>query len=314
MEATTIDKLTEIFGEVEWKNDDECFCVCPGEEHHTTDNHLRDCKIYLNGTPTVHCLHNGSRDPFAHRRALRMANTKLRSALRGKEWKPGPKPKRTAEEKARRRREAAWGCNQRKLARNKNWVIETYAWPVDSIRKDSPLPIVNDWAQILELFDGEDIIWVGGVKDTGSTHHCANFRRVNYWASLAAPPQHFICGSTFKPGSNSRCDDNVDKRKYVIVECDKLHADPKINQDMTGAILNFIRTQYNWNLRSVVTSGKKSVHGWFDFPGEDEMAWAEVAFEGLGVDIETMARPYQPVRAPGITRKGGSRQNLLWKS
>jgi hypothetical protein len=44
-------------GEVEWDTDILGHCKCPGEAQHTAGESPRECRIYLDGVPTIYCLH-----------------------------------------------------------------------------------------------------------------------------------------------------------------------------------------------------------------------------------------------------------------
>lgn len=48
----------ELLGPVQWDSDTHGFCTCPGLHRHTTGNGERDCKIHLDGAPTLNCFHN----------------------------------------------------------------------------------------------------------------------------------------------------------------------------------------------------------------------------------------------------------------
>jgi P4 family phage/plasmid primase-like protien len=65
----------ELVGEIDWETETQGLCGCPGQHLHTTGNGTRDCEVYLNGTPTVHCFHN-------HCRGIRDGvNRELRSRI-----------------------------------------------------------------------------------------------------------------------------------------------------------------------------------------------------------------------------------------
>jgi hypothetical protein len=48
----------ELLGEIQWHSETYGFGTCPGKHLHTSPDAWRDCEIYLNGVPTVHCFHN----------------------------------------------------------------------------------------------------------------------------------------------------------------------------------------------------------------------------------------------------------------
>jgi hypothetical protein len=75
----------DLLGAIDWQSETEGFCTCPGKERHTTGNGTKDCKVYLDGPPSLHCVHNSCRmvvDAMEHA---------LRSQIGKAEWKPSPK-------------------------------------------------------------------------------------------------------------------------------------------------------------------------------------------------------------------------------
>ncbi len=47
-----------ILGAIEWTDASTGFCKCPGEHLHTTANAAKDCKLMLDGVPTIKCFHS----------------------------------------------------------------------------------------------------------------------------------------------------------------------------------------------------------------------------------------------------------------
>ncbi len=50
-----------LLGEIKWRTTTEGFCKCPGVGLHTATNGERDCKVCLDGAPTISCFHNSCR-------------------------------------------------------------------------------------------------------------------------------------------------------------------------------------------------------------------------------------------------------------
>jgi hypothetical protein len=58
MDLTLRAKIAErILGSIEWKRDSEGFLPCPNIEAHTTGDGARDCRVTIDGVPTLFCLH-----------------------------------------------------------------------------------------------------------------------------------------------------------------------------------------------------------------------------------------------------------------
>jgi hypothetical protein len=66
---------SELLGEIGWTDDTRGFCACPGRAQHTNPDGPRDCRVHLDGAPSLHCLHNSCRA------AVDAANHELRSRI-----------------------------------------------------------------------------------------------------------------------------------------------------------------------------------------------------------------------------------------
>jgi hypothetical protein len=146
------------------------------------------------------------------------------------------------------------------------------------------------------LFEPNDVIWIGEVFQK-------NFLTLEAWLEKPAIFGCFISHCTFKPGSKSRCNDNVAEHKYLVVESDKL----KPHEVM--AVFRALEDHHGLTPRALVNTGGKSIHAWFEWRG-DSADWAAV-LQGYQCDPATL-RPSQPVRLPGIIRPDTGRpQELL---
>jgi uncharacterized protein DUF3631/VirE-like protein len=65
----------ELLGEIDWVTERSGYCTCPGQDLHTTRDGARDCELYLDGAPTIHCFHNHCRD------VVEAKNRELRSRI-----------------------------------------------------------------------------------------------------------------------------------------------------------------------------------------------------------------------------------------
>jgi hypothetical protein len=64
-----------IVGTVDWQSEVSGFCRCPGEALHTQRNGKKDCRVNVDGAPTIYCFH-ASCAP-----AVAAANKRLRREL-----------------------------------------------------------------------------------------------------------------------------------------------------------------------------------------------------------------------------------------
>ena len=55
--ASRTEIANRLLGSIEWIDATTGFCKCPGEHLHTTHNGPKDCKVMLDGVPTLKCFH-----------------------------------------------------------------------------------------------------------------------------------------------------------------------------------------------------------------------------------------------------------------
>jgi hypothetical protein len=184
--------------------------------------------------------------------------------------------------------------------------LDQYCWSIEEVRslgwcQLSPLEQRREF--LSTMFDEDEVIWSGDKYDSGKPKHAFHFLTVSQWISARGYP--FLSHCTFKPGVFSRSNENVMKRKYLVMESDRL------SHDETLAVFNWLHHAKNLPLRAVVFSGRRSIHGWFDRPTNDDRELAAFV-EGLKCDPATL-RASQPVRLAGVRRRETGRiQELLY--
>jgi hypothetical protein len=288
------DAVERVVGQVEWISETEGFVRCPGAASHSDRSARKDCKVYLDRVPTITCFHASCAD------AVKAKNAELRAALAGSQKaENGTTRRQSAEEKARlvefQRKEAI-----RRRARNgREAVLRDFRWPVAEIAKASPDVIPANagehWRLHLSLFQPDDIVWTGDLFDSGKPHHAGNFRPRDHWLAASGVAGGFTCPAVFKEGSCARSNENIASRRFLVVESDIL------TKDEVGAVFRWMRDQAGMNLRAIVDTGGKSLHGWFDFPGQDEMADLRLILPEWDCDPKLFT-PSQPVRLAGAWR------------
>ena len=81
--SSTRSQIAErILGAIDWTDGATGFCKCPGEHLHTNGNAPKDCRVTLDGVPTVFCLHKSCLA------AVETANHDLRSQIGRAEFVP----------------------------------------------------------------------------------------------------------------------------------------------------------------------------------------------------------------------------------
>src|SRR5215471_8409744 len=69
-----------IVGRVDWQTEVSGFCRCPGEAMHTSNNGKKDCRVNVDGAPTIFCFHASCAMAVAE------ANRRLRRELGASPW------------------------------------------------------------------------------------------------------------------------------------------------------------------------------------------------------------------------------------
>ena len=300
------DKLEDIIGPVDWIDQGRFgYLNCPGRHLHTGPTAHKDCRIHLDGIPNIFCLHESCGEVVAD------ANKDLRQALKAEGWEAPPL---TEEQRDRLNCRDRLESAATRLAGAKQFVFNEYAWPYDNIifdcdRSWDPEHQLNVF--LLDLFTSEDTVWTGYPYQTRFPHK-SHFQQRDFWRSQPRTPVGpFICPNPLVPGSYDRSADCLSDRRYFVIECDSASDDPDENRDRCGAVFKYAMHVQDLKLRAVVDSGNKSLHGWFEYPGNDKYHWCRKVLPALGADPATM-RLAQPVRCPGVVRDNGKLQRLLW--
>lgn len=306
---TNADKAAELavslLGPIRFTSSTIGYCECPGTKHHTTPNGPCDCIVYLDNVPTISCFHTNC-EPL-----VKATNVKLREAFATGEVNGKAGCERLTSEQrqylAKRQKEE----NVRKRAFNaKGRILTDNVWPYETIIADSPTPVPNEcsdhWRSLLNLFEPGDVIWIGDKYDSGKPEHVAHFKTKGEWLQLEHAPAPYICPSTFKSGSHSRGNNQVDARRFLVVESDTL------NKDQVGSIFRWLQKRVGLSLKAIVDTAGKSLHGWFTFPSSKVLADLELTLPVLECDPKLFTAS-QPVRLPGALREG-KHQRLIYLS
>lgn len=155
------------------------------------------------------------------------------------------------------------------------------------------------------------MLWVGAVHQSGEKEVRGRVRSFKHlfkpqheWLAQPRIRGEFTSHCTFKPGTVSRAAENVQHRRYFVVESDALGLDD------VGAVFNYLATEKNFVLCAIVFSGKKSLHGWFEWNDQIQFDALCATLRGLRCDPAT-PRPSQPVRLPGCIRRDTKKQQTL---
>lgn len=280
------------------------FFTCPGKHWHTTANAESDCKLFDNGRGffQLYCVHTSCADNIALANKTFAAIAKQRGII--------PHDSSASEPATNADLESEIDTEGMKLLQE---IQGQFAWDYANIIADSDdainEPVEQHYLQLLSLFDDDDFVWVGrDVFDSGSPKHACRFRPAKEWLSEQSAPGAFICPSTFKPKTHSRKAENILMRKFLVVESDNL------GRDDIGGIFRWMNKALGLQLRAVVDTAGKSLHGWFDYPAPRVAASLKKWLPRLQCD-PALFNPVQPCRLPGATRMthdGEKHQRLIF--
>ena len=316
-----------VVGKVDWQSEVTGFCRCPGESLHTTKSGANHCRVSIDGAPTIHCFHSSCAD------AVALANKRLRRELGDSRWEmvlPGGRVLRSgdvlastgavvsheavaAEARANGRDEGealVLETLRSRAERFKPELFDLYRWPFNQIVEDSPLHVCEQDAEDqfrtwLKLWPAHSTVWIGDVFNSGKPEHASHFRPVADWYQIGPVMGNYTCGSAFKPGSYSRCNESIEGQRFLVIESDTL------GKDEVGAVFAYLRRRLHYRLHCIVDTAGKSLHAWFDAPRTPLMeSRLKVGLTIFGCDPKLFTYS-QPVRVPGAFREG-KLQRLVW--
>jgi hypothetical protein len=301
---------TVLGDDVDWVDDATGYLECPGIELHSAPDGPRDCRVRLDGVPTVFCFHQGCSDAIAE------ANRELRSAIGRAEAGPSYQQQQGIRNRVQAGQTLppagalSGKALEKELAANDvlraraslPLLIERFDTPPTRWAALSPTRVDRDprhhWRQLLGLYHEDDHLWIGReVYDSSATdvEKVRFFRPVAEWLQRATAPGKFTCPSTFQPGVHSRSNEFVAQRPFLVCESDVLR------KREIGAVFQWMRTFML--LRAIVDTAGKSLHGWFDFPDADTFRELQIILPALGLD-PALFKASQPCRLPGALREG----------
>ena len=316
-----------IVGAVDWQSEVSGFCRCPGESLHTHKTGKKDCRINVDGAPTIYCFH-ASCGP-----AVAETNKRLRRELNASPWAltlPGGKVLRSGDVlqaggtvlprevvQARAKAEGRDAGEQLVLEtltvtaeRFKPELFENFRWPFAQIMEDSPLLVAERDAEDqfrtwLKLWPAHCHVWIGDIYSSGKPEHRTHFRPIADWYQIGPAMGNFTCGSSFKPGSFQRSNANCNGTRFMVVESDTLA------KDEVGAIFAYLNLRLHFNLHAIIDTAGKSLHGWLDAPRDKRIeARLKAVLTVFGCDPKLFTYS-QPVRVPGAYRDG-KLQRIVW--
>ena len=294
-----------MIGPISWESSGFGICSCPGRELHSSATRKRDSMFFIDGAPTLYCHHNSCST------AVEQANRRVRSAI-GKaktasgciDYRPSIQEQLQRGERLRKKRggEQLAKRSRESLA----LIIEQHSCSTADLWEASPVKLLDapedEWPLLLHVFNPDDIVWIGDTYDSANDDQderkkaaaALHFKTAGEWLdSPVSPEGPFICPCTFEEGSHSRCNANVQSQPFLVVESDEL------SHEHFGGVIEFLKQRLH--LRAVVDTAGKSLHAWFDYPTDSQVAELRIILKELKCDT-AMFRPSQAVRLPGVKR------------
>jgi hypothetical protein len=189
-------------------------------------------------------------------------------------------------------------------------LFEFFRWPMAAILEESPLLVAErdadeQFRTWLKLWPACSTVWIGDVYSSGRPEHRTHFRPVAEWYQIGPVMGNYTCGSSFKPGTYGRSNENLNGQRFLVVESDTL------SKDEVGAIFAYLRRRLHYRLHCIIDTGGKSLHAWFDAPRNKVFEnRLKAGLEVFGCDPKVFTYS-QPVRVPGAWRDG-KLQRLIW--
>jgi len=181
---------------------------------------------------------------------------------------------------------------------------------VAALRASSPIKtpeLLPPGAVIDRLFGTEELICLGRTKGLALTEPRSYFRGSEEDYQFIVPnPMAARAGKTSDGRTSVRCLSNTGPLRYQVIEFDEG------SQDEQAKLLLHLAT-FHFELRMVVFSGGKSLHGWFDVRdlSTDMVNSLRLYAAELGAD-RAMFTPCQFARMPNGTRDNGEDQPVLF--
>lgn len=337
-----------IVGAVDWQSAVSGLCQCPGAAWHTHPTGKKDCRVNIDGAPTIYCFHSSCLAAVAD------ANLRLRRALGGAAWAltmPGGSVLRSGDvlhsngavkSRAEIERGPAGGnCDsapyplpgrggegcgpQGPAQRAERLVVESlrvmaerfkeelfgaFRWPFAQILEDSPLLVAEREAE--DQFRTWLRLWPA---------HCRVWIGDVY---DSGKPEH---KTNFRPVSewyqigpvmgNFTCGSSFKPGSFSRsnANCNGTRfmviESDTLPKDEVGAIFAYLNRRLHYNLHAIIDTAGKSLHGWFDAPqGAGSEARLKAVLTVLGCDPKLFTYA-QPVRVPGAWRDG-KLQRIVW--
>jgi hypothetical protein len=267
------------------------YITCPYADKHTPPTGNKNTRLYFDENPHIYCF-------YAHAGGeLKELNYCLRVAVLGTAEFQGDRIRVTSPENRDRAKQVEVGRPR---------IIEKFS------RRARPLARIDlkpaEFLSRLPLFISSDVLWCGMPFDSGRAFCAKHFRTLEKWKKVGIPKAwSYTTGCAFVPGTFSRCDAQVVIKRYLILESDVL------SHEEMRAVIEWVSYVFELPLRAIVFSGHRSLHAWYDYPGDIWVAENGADLIAAGFCQSTVNKLSQPIRLGGaINQKTRKLQEVLF--
>lgn len=184
----------------------------------------------------------------------------------------------------------------------------------------------DHWEWMLKaLFPMDALIWLGKNEFDSNSQSIKPLRehiKFDHIDHIANRPCNKFSLSQFKRCSKGRRNDYVEKCEYILIECDELIGfkaktpkEREENKRLNCALVFWLMSFNDMELRAVYDTGNKSLHAIFDRPPDETMRQLIniVKSDSFGIDSQSFDKPAIPLRLPeSIHEKTKEKCDLLY--
>jgi hypothetical protein len=178
--------------------------------------------------------------------------------------------------------------------------IATTPWSLDDMLRNSPYRCFDSKPEeiINMLFEPDQLVCSGSVRRFWTLPAKEWLSVGNVGDQIVPNPSRVKVGTNLKGNPSQHCRDATGWRKYIVVESD----DESLSFDEKASVLRYLRDRAGAELKMVVHTGGKSLHGWFKSTGDSHLDWEFMRVACLLGADRRMWLPEQLARTPNAVR------------
>jgi len=340
-----------LLGAVDWQSEVSGFCRCPGERLHTSANGRKDCRVNIDGAPTIFCFHASCVPAVAE------ANRRLRRELNAAPWElrlPDGRVLRSGDllkcrvENGERRMEIVRQEGGRSFGRGgagpyqegqsfgrggtrpyqdggERLVLESLRAHAERFKPELfeffrwPMAkILEDSPLLVADRDPEDQfrtwlrLWPAcSTVWIGDVYSSGRPEHRSHFRPVAEWYQIGPAMGNFTCGSAFKPGSYQRSNQSLDGQRFLVVESDSLSRDEVGAIFAYLQRRLHYQLHCIIDTAGKSLHAWFESP-RDEVRERRLKAGLVVFGCDPKVFTYsQPVRVPGAWRDG-KLQRLVW--